>query len=290
MWAATWWRWCWRGATGASGWRWRRGLLAAWRRDWRTALFGLWALLLLLCVVPLVLALPGTGAIDSLTAFIALYLAAAPLAGRAPAAVQGWLAGLLAPRARAVWTGGALALALTGAVALGVPRQRAVVLGTTQMVTWADMVAIGWVRDNTPPDARFLVNSFPAYGGSLIAGTDAGWWLPLLAGRQVTVPPITYGSEQGQAPGYRGQVNRLAAKLRGRPLADARPVRVDLTGDAALELLRQEHIRYVYIGARSYPAASEADSIDVEALRASPAFRRVYARNGVEIYQFVEGL
>jgi len=41
-----------------------------------------------------------------------------------------------------------------------------------------------------------------AYGDSVIVGSDGGWWLPLLARRQTTLPPINYGSEQGVRADY----------------------------------------------------------------------------------------
>ncbi len=261
-------------------------LVAAWRRDWRGALFALWGVLLVACVVPQVLGLPGTGTIDSLTAFIALYLVTAPLAGAALAAAQAGLGGLLARRPGVSGLGaGLLALALLGAAAPGVATQSRIVLGTTQMVTQADMAAMEWVRANTPADARFLISCFPAYGGTLVAGTDAGWWIPLLARRQVTVPPITYGSEQGEQIGYRARVKEFATTLRGRSLNDTRPVRVDPTGPEAVELLRAQGVTHVYIGAHPFPTPDAGDSLDLEALRASPAFRSVYARDGVEIFE-----
>ncbi|GAB4204429.1 MAG: hypothetical protein OHK0022_29580 [Roseiflexaceae bacterium] len=263
-------------------------LIAAWRRDWRTALFGLWGVLLVACVVPQVVGLPGTGTIDSLTAFIALYLVTAPLAGVALAAVQEGAGMLLARRPQTAGIGaGLLALALVGAAAPGVAQQRQIVLGTTQMVTQADMAAMEWIRANTPAGARFLVACFPAYGGTLVAGTDAGWWIPLLAGRQATVPPITYGSEQGEQIGYRALVKQFATTLRGRSLNDARPVRVDPTGPEAVALLRQQGVTHVYIGAHPYPTPDAGDSLDQEALRASADFRSVYARDGVEIFELI---
>ncbi|HEU4327285.1 MAG TPA: hypothetical protein VFS21_29375 [Roseiflexaceae bacterium] len=263
-------------------------LVAAWRRDWRAALFALWGVLLVACVVPQVLGLPGTGTIDALTAFIALYLVTAPLAGVAVTAAQTGLGALLARRPGVSGLGaGLLALALLGAAAPGVATQSHIVVGTTQMVTQADMAAMEWVRANTPAHARFLITCFPAYGGTLVAGTDAGWWIPLLARRQVTVPPITYGSEQGEQLGYRARVKEFATTLRGRSLNDARPVRVDPTGPEAVALLRAQGVTHVYIGAHPFPTPDAGDSLDLDALRASPTFRSVYARDGVEIFELI---
>jgi len=149
------------------------------------------------------------------------------------------------------------------------------------------MDAMQWIRENTPADARFVVNSFPAYAGTLAAGTDAGWWIPLLAQRATTLPPLNYGGEQGEQANYHTNVNALIKKLRGRSLTDTTPLRVDLSRPVALKTLDANAIDYVYIGAHAYPGPDYADWIDTATLRASPFFKLVYARDGVEIFQFL---
>lgn len=258
-------------------------LLAAWQRRWRMLLPALWAVLLVLCVVPGVVGLPGTGVVDYLTAFSTLYLAIVPPAAYLLAAL--YLALLRRLRLPAFAGALLLALGLGGVVSWGTPGQAHIVNGQTQLVTPADMVAMEWIRAETPEDARFLVNSFPAYGGTLIAGTDAGWWLPLLARRATNLPPITYGSERSADPAYPRQVNRLATFLRGRPLTNPAPVAIDLTTPAALVRLRAAGITHIYSGAHAHPPPSHADRIDTALLRASPAFTRVYAADGVEIFR-----
>lgn len=42
------------------------------------------------------------------------------------------------------------------------------------MVTQPDIRAMTWIRKHTPEEARFLVTSFFAYGGSVIVGSDVG--------------------------------------------------------------------------------------------------------------------
>lgn len=263
-------------------------LAAAWRRDWRMAVPAVWCALLVAVVVPYTIGLPGAGVIDTLTGLGTLFIPTALLAGYALAAGQDLLARLLArlgqPASRAI--GAVLAAALLLAtVALNAGWQTRVIAGDTALVADADLAAMAWIRENTPADARFAINSFPAYGGTLAAGSDAGWWLPLLAGRQASLPALTYGSEVGEQPTYRRDVNRFVAALRGRPLTDATPLKVDLTRPDALALLAGAGIGYVYSGAHPFPGPAAADRIDTAKLRASPAFRLVYARDGVEIFQ-----
>jgi hypothetical protein len=190
--------------------------------------------------------------------------------------------------------GGALAY-LSGAlgcallllvIASGTAWQQGIIAGDTALVSGADLAAIEWVRANTPPDAHFLVNSFPAYGGTLVAGTDAGWWLPLLAQRATTLPPLTYGSELGEQPDYDQRVNRLAMALRRRPLTDLAPISVNLTQPKVLKALCDADVNYVYSGAHPFPGPAVADRIDTSLLQPGTPFRLVYAHDGVEIFQF----
>jgi len=122
----------------------------------------------------------------------------------------------------------------------------------------------------------------------LAAGTDAGWWIPLLARRATTLPPLNYGGERGELSNYDLGVNALVKKLRGRSLIDPTALRVDLSRPVALKTLDSQKIDYVYIGAHAYPGPDSADSIDTAKLRASPFFKLVYARDGAEIFQFLK--
>jgi hypothetical protein len=182
---------------------------------------------------------------------------------------------------------GAALVALGATVACGAGWQGRLIDGSTQLVTRADAAAMAWVRGNTPVEAHFLVNAFPAYGGTVVAGSDAGWWLPLLAGRQTTLPPITYGSERGPTPRYEWEVGLLYQDLRGRRLTDTRPVWLDLTTPEALARLREAGVSHVYSGASAVPKPEAADRIDTAKLRESPAFRLVYGQGGVEIFEIV---
>jgi hypothetical protein len=280
------------------------GLLTAlWRRNWRMALPGVWCVLLVLCVTPQVLGLPGAGAIDNLTALSALYLPLAPLAGYALASL-----GALVNRlpfvatqriesseqppadtfAMAAGRFVAVVTALLVVVAWGSAWQTQLIDGSTQLVVPADMQAMEWLRQNTPPDTLILVNGFPAYGGTLVAGSDAGWWIPLLAGRPTTLPPLTYGSERGPSPEYGWQSGQFYQQLRGRTLSDGRPIQVDITSEAALAVLRGAGVTHVYSGASASPGPQSADRIDTALVRASPAFRLVYEHGGVQIYEVVD--
>ena len=259
--------------------------IAAWRRDWRMGVPLAWSLGLGLLVVPYVVGLPGSGMIDSLTALSALYLPIPTLFGYALASGQNWLVRQSEQRGiHGRWvTGGTLALML-GIVVWGSGWQAQIVDLRYRLVTAADLRAMAWIRQSTPTDARFVVNGVPAYSGTLVAGTDAGWWLPMLAYRQSILPPLTFGSEVADPPELYWEIVNRWALIRERPLSDARPVRINLTLPATLEVLRAAGVTHVYSGAQAFPGPEVADWIDTALLRASPDFELVYAQEGVEIF------
>jgi hypothetical protein len=158
------------------------------------------------------------------------------------------------------------------------------------MVTPADQQAMAWVQANTPSNARFLVNSHPLYGGLMLVGTDAGWWLPLLANRQVSVPPLTYGSELSAQPEFAQQTQRLAEVLRAAPLTDGRGRAINVARPDTIPALQAADITYVYLGAQPLQGPgtfTNVDRIDPQSLRASPNFRIVYDAGGVTIFELV---
>jgi hypothetical protein len=264
------------------------GLLAALaRRQWRLALLAAWALLMVLAVAPHLVGLPGSGIIEYFAVYIALYLPLLPLAGYAIGAAQR-LAERWAPWPGPALARGAAGLALAAGAVWGYGWQLDHLLRPEhQLFTPADAQAVAWIEANTAPEDRFFVNAFPAYGGALLAGSDGGWWLPLLAGRQTNLPPLTYGSERGVEEGYARQVRALAEALRGRTATDLRPAALDLTTPENYARLLAGGYDYVYLGARANPGPETADHIDAAALAARPdLFALAYAQDGVRIYAF----
>jgi len=229
-----------------------------------------WLGLLFLLANPHWLGLPGTGLVDNFTLFLGLYLPVSLLAG--------FLVGEGVEFAAQRWRpAGAVALLLVVAVGLAGARARAAVVEPGhQMMTEADAAAMAWIRANTPPEARFLVNSFFAFSDHYIVGSDGGWWIPLLAGRDNTVPPLLYSSEAGPDPDYIARVNALARYVEDADLADG----------ATVAWLREQGITHVYIGAQS-GRVNDPDSplLDAALLQASSYYRVVYHQDGVWIFE-----
>jgi hypothetical protein len=240
-------------------------LIAIAHRNWRMALPAIWSQMLILMIVPNIVGLPGAGIINWFTAYIALYLTVIPLAAYALANGQNLLDRWRPPLGYALSIAGLIA-----ATVWGTRWQQRLIEPANQLVTTADVQASAWIRTHTAANARFLVNMFPAYNDTVVVGSDGGWWLPLLAGRATTLPPITYASERSASPGYIKQTNAFAAALRRHPLPSAEGIR----------LIREAGISFVYCGAH----IGQSDPIAVPALRSHPTFRVVYDRDGVVIF------
>jgi len=144
------------------------------------------------------------------------------------------------------------------------------------LATRPDIRAAEWIQENTPQDARFLVNSFFAYGDTVIVGSDGGWWLPLLSQRQTTLPPLTYGSEGGPHPDYIQWINALTTEIQNKGIAHP----------DVLALLRARGITYVYIGQRQGRVNYGGPYVlDPKQLLASPNFRLVYHQDRVWVFE-----
>jgi hypothetical protein len=253
-------------------WLWLMGglslALGLWRRDRRLALIGLWSFLVLLAANPQWFRLPGQGALSNFAVFVAAYLPLGLLGG----AVLGWLAGRWPRLAPA----GLLTLVLLAGL-IGA-RQRLADVSSQQfsLVTWPDVRAADWIKTHSLPEARFLVNTFFAYDNTLVVGSDAGWWLPLLARRATNLPPINYGFELSTRADYRDWVNALPKAIQINGIA---------SGSVA-QLLADRGITYVYLGQLRGGVNNPGSPVpDAGTLLATPGFRLVYHQDRVFIFQ-----
>lgn len=247
--------------------------MAFWRRQRRVLLVSLWWFLLLIATNPDWLHLPGSGAISNLALFIAAYIPAGVLMGDLSVS-------LLTRLSKWRWVA---ALAALLAMVLGLWGMRArmgdVLAPRHAMVTRPDTRAMAWIRQNTPEDAKFLINSFFAYGGSVIVGSDAGWWLPILAGRTNTVPPLNYGTEQGPWPRYREWVNDLTRQIQ----------EVGVDDPATLALLRERGVTHLFIGQQQGRVNYNGpDVLDLNALLHSAHYIPLYHQDRVWVFEVMQ--
>lgn len=214
---------------------------------------GLWALawlgLLLLAAYPRLVGLPITGVLKDFTLAIAAYLPLGLVVGAGLAALAEQVAAR-ARRAAPLLVPAALVL-----VAWLAWQGRARRDDSHRLVFPDDLAALAWIREETPENAGFLVSSFAAFGQTVQAGDDAGWWLTQLAApRRSTLPPITVGLEASTEPGYRESVNRLAELWRE-----------DLDSPETLDALRAAGVGYAFVGV-------SGKALDRAGLAASPCW------------------
>jgi hypothetical protein len=159
---------------------------------------------------------------------------------------------------RAVFIAGLSILALGGAWEL-----RDVVNSATVLATSADVAAIAWVAQHTPPDARFLINAAPWLGTG--RGTDGGWWLLPLAGRWTSTPPALYNyGPADYARETRARTEQLSSYAPGQE-------------QALYQLIDRDRITHIYLGPNAKP-------ITPAAFPASLGFEKVYEQGGVTIF------
>ncbi|MCK4824319.1 hypothetical protein KA005_51680, partial [bacterium] len=256
-----------------------------WKRSSGTALISLWWFLLLLTANPAWIYLPGTGVISNFAIFIAVYIPAGILIGAAVAWSLNNIKGRINSEAssKTLWLyRGTITISvlLFIFVTIWVSSAR---LNDFQplehaLVTSPDVHANNWINDFTSPEDRFLVNSFFAFNDSTIVGSDAGWWLPLLAHRQNTQPPINYATEQGSIPGYREWVNELVASIQRWGISDQN----------TLQLLQKRDITHIYIGQQQGRVNTPSPLLDPQDLLESPFYTPIYHQDRIWIFSVLQ--
>jgi hypothetical protein len=107
---------------------------------------------------------------------------------------------------------------------------------TAAYVKPEDLEAVNWIKQNTPEDACFMINTYRfEFSTNFIIGSDAGGWLPVLAQRCVVTYPMTSNIERFDHPNALEKVVRIHA-LRG-----------ELSSSNTIEILKKYDVSYVYV-------------------------------------------
>lgn len=237
------------------------------RRSRTVLATGLWMLALSALPAGRLIRLPGANYIQMFAIFIALYIPVSLLIGWLVAAAGDVLVRL---DKRYV-----LPVVIVAISILGMSRQAKIVEPERILATRPDMQAMKWIKQNTPQDSLFLVEGYH-YQNYSATGSDAGWWIPILADRATNMPPqYAILSETPIQPGYSKAVVDLVVQL--GTIAPSEP--------AGIELLCDWGFTHVYIGQQQGEVGHGAEQLfSDEDLRENPTFTQVYRQDQVSIY------
>ncbi|MCS7247287.1 MAG: hypothetical protein NZ840_03500 [Anaerolineales bacterium] len=205
-----------------------------WRQDKRIFFVAAWWGVVLLMANPDWIGLPGAGLLSNFAVFIAIYLPAALILGT----VLAWLMETIQAQIRSIAQILGLGAVVVTLLLTWRSRIQDIQPDLHAMATGQDLRAMEWIQANTPQQTRILVNSFFAYGGSTVVGSDGGWWIPFLTKRKISVPPMPYTAEEGPFPNYVEYVNSLR-----RMIEEKGYVHPDVVAE-----LKARGYEYAYIG------------------------------------------
>ncbi len=213
------------------------------RKNWMIAAQILWVALLASIVAGGLIHLPASSSLRNFAILIALYI---PIG-----LVVGWLISEVAGSENGRLRQSLLAIIIFIAAILGALGQRNIAKPDPfAYVSRPDTIAMKWIRENLPTNSNFLVEGL-IYQGSGIIGSDAGWWLPLLAGRPNSMPPQYATAEVPIEPDYTKRLTSLVKKLKN----------VSPGSEQGISLLCSEGITHIYIGQGQGNVAQRAMSL-----------------------------
>jgi hypothetical protein len=239
------------------------------KRERAVIVTSLWVVIAILLTNPTILGLPNTWLVNNASLAISLFVPLAIVGGYFLASLSDLVQAKLStntqyPISNIQWLILAIVIAL---VALwGAWDMLPIVNPNTVLATRDDMAAMDWICRHVPSDARFLINVRHWQGGTYV-GTDGGYWIPLLTGRDTVLPPAVY--LYGSAEYVQG-INDLAEAVIVAESFDEESIR---------QLLRNHGVSHVYLGARG-------GSITPQMLMDSPHYRPVYSNGAVWVFQF----
>ncbi len=208
--------------------------------------------------------LPPLWLINLNSAYILIFVPLALLLALAYAHLWPWLQRrALLSVAAALLLGAAIG---AGAI-FGLQQQATILNETTILARPADGDGLRWVQGNTPPEARFAVNSWQWLGQTWAAGDGGAWLLPV-TGRQGTTPPVDY-------IGDRDLFQRVIAFNEQASTVE------NWSDPAAAAWLGAQGVTHVYVGARG-------GFLDPAALARNPQLALRYARDGVFIFELLQ--
>ncbi len=225
----------------------------------------LWVLALLLMGYAYLLNVPLLNLTNLGAIMIMLYLPIGLVVGAAAEEA----AGLAPPR----WRERSARLILGLALAAGFVGSHACVMRIEEyryFVTPEDVQAMEWIRQNTPSDALFAINTHFWHPTGL-HGTDGGYWIPYFTGRRTTTESMLFPLGDWNHARQVIELSRLVERLEEDP--------------GVLPDLREQGVEYIYIGQRGN---FDGPGLNANRLSQAEGVTLVYQHGSVSILQITQ--
>jgi hypothetical protein len=234
------------------------------RKQWFALTLLLWCGLMFFLSNLNTLGLPGGGFINNTSVQITLFMPIAVLGGFFASRLYNLACGFFSEKWQKVFAWLVAAACLELAV-FGARTMLPLLNPLTFLYRQADQAALQWIEANLPEGETVVVNPF-SWGYNLFAGSDGGYWISAIAGRETMPPPVLYGLEND--PSQVKQTNSITQQV---IMQGAQP-------EALATLLRENGLHYVYIGAKGGP-------ISARLLKESPSFQELYEQDGTWVFR-----
>lgn len=196
------------------------------KRDWRT--FGIWSTVLVFLSIPTgIVVFSFQNYYFDLVLFIVISLLSALFA-------VGMLDFLLEKFNKKIYITLLILLLLLGLISFGAYENRDTINDSTVLVNSSDQNALEWIKQHTPEDARFFVNT-TNWGYGIYRGVDGGGWILPTTGRWSLAPTIfyTFGADKETSATWTDWSERA--------------MEVTTCDDNFWDLVEEANLRYLYI-------------------------------------------
>lgn len=259
----------WLTELGARPWLWFltaiSGIWGIWQRRWMITVSVLWLFALWLEGNAYLLGVPFLAFTNMSAILISLYLPIGIVVG----STIGDLWSIFSTKLKPIVKFSLVLIFVIGSLVGGLARAQERI-EPYYFVTQSDVAAMNWIIQNTPPEARFAVNTH-FFSSNFAHGTDAGYWIPYFTQR------VTSSGTMLLPLGAPGYVEDFLAKSR-----IAQNIENDLS---AVGTLRDLGIDYIYVGKRGNQISPGGFGLSVDKLRGLPNIRVIYERDGVTILE-----
>jgi hypothetical protein len=146
----------------------------------------------------------------------------------------------------------------------GMFETRSVINSSTILATRDDLEALQWIKENTPPESRYMINVTHWQYGSY-RGVDGGWWITPITGRQTLLPNGLYGLGDRETI---QSVNAVAGRVS----------QLEGCSEEFWQIVEAEELTHIYI-------AANKGSIKPQQMENCPGVELIFQNESVYLYR-----